>query len=364
MIEIKHLRKEYELATPLTDVNVTINSGDVIAVIGPSGTGKSTLLRCINRLEEPTSGQIFVDGEEITSKKCNVDKIRRKIGMVFQSFNLYEHLTVLENCMIAQTSIYKKGKEEAKKKSLEMLSLVGMDKKADQYPSQLSGGQKQRVAIARTLCTDPEIILFDEPTSALDPLTVGEVEKVISDLASSGRTMMIVTHGMDFAKKISNRVLYMDKGIVYEDGTPNQVFDNPQNERTRKFIKQLQCLEIVLYKLTSDFAQEIGKIYRFCKEHNLDATKTENIISAYEEIRSFILANGRDDLDYCKFSFEYSEKDDMITMSVIPYGEVRLKISLEDMDNTPEIRILFIRTKKFAKENCDEGVGYRFTYWF
>ena len=239
MIKIEHLRKEYPNAVPLKDVNVEINEGDVIAVIGPSGTGKSTLLRCINMLEKPTSGHIWVNDVEITDPKCDLCKVRQKLGMVFQSFNLFGHLTVIENIMLAPVELLKKSKKEAYEDAMRLLRMVGLAEKGLNFPDVLSGGQKQRVAIARTLAMDPEIILLDEPTSALDPTMVGEVRAVIRELAGSGKTMMIVTHEMNFARSISNRVFYMDGGGIYEDGTPEQIFDAPQRENTRRFIRKL-----------------------------------------------------------------------------------------------------------------------------
>ena len=239
MIELRHLRKEFDDVTPLEDVNLTINDGDVIAVIGPSGTGKSTLLRCINMLTPPTSGDIIVNGQVITDKSCDINEVRKKMGMVFQSFNLFGHMTVVENIMNPQITLLGKSRQDAYDYAMELLHKVGLGSKALSYPDELSGGQQQRVAIARTLAMDPDIILFDEPTSALDPSMIGEVQSVIGMLAKSGRTMMIVTHEMDFAKKIANRVLFMDGGGIYDDGTPKQIFDNPQKEKTKRFIHRL-----------------------------------------------------------------------------------------------------------------------------
>ena len=215
MIEIKHLRKEFDDETiPLKDINVTINNGDVISIIGPSGTGKSTLLRCINMLCEPTSGSIIVDGQDITKRGCNLNEVRKKMGMVFQSFNLFGHLTVIENIMNPQITLLGRSRQEAYDKAMYLLDSVGLSSKVFSYPDELSGGQQQRIAIARTLAMDPDIILFDEPTSALDPSMIGEVQSVIKVLAKSGRTMMIVTHEMDFARKISNRIFFMYDGTI------------------------------------------------------------------------------------------------------------------------------------------------------
>ena len=255
MITLCHLRKEYPNATPLKDVNAVIRDGDVISVIGPSGTGKSTLIRCINMLDIPTSGQIIIDGEDITDPKCDIPNIRRKVGMVFQSFNLFSHLTVIENVMYAPIRLLHMSRQQAYDKAMEVLHSVGMDSRAMNYPDMLSGGQKQRVAIARTLCMNPEIILFDEPTSALDPTMVGEVEAVIRKLAKEGHTMMIVTHEMRFAKEISNRVFYMDQGEIYEEGTPEEIFEHPQKELTRRFVNQIKIFKTEFDSTSLDYAE-------------------------------------------------------------------------------------------------------------
>ena len=229
MISIRHLRKEYPGVTPLKDVSAEIGRGEVISIIGPSGTGKSTLLRCINLLEKPTSGEIIINGQAITDPKCRVHLLRRKMGMVFQSFNLFNHLSVLDNVCIGPVKLLGKSRKEAEAKAMELLKLVGMAEKADAMPDELSGGQKQRAAIARCLSMDPEIILFDEPTSALDPTMVSEVLSVIRALARQGMTMAIVTHEMNFARDVSTRVVYMDEGIIYEIGTPEEIFEHPKH---------------------------------------------------------------------------------------------------------------------------------------
>ena len=239
MIRIEHLRKEYPTAVPLKDVNIEIHKGDVISVIGPSGTGKSTLIRCINLLDQPTSGKIFIDEEEITAKGADVARIRRKMGMVFQHFNLFPHMTVIENIMSAPMDLLGKSKQEAYDKGIELLRKVGLADKALNYPDVMSGGQKQRVAIARTLAMEPEIILFDEPTSALDPTMIGEVQAVIRMLAKSGITMMIVTHEMEFARNVADKVIFMSDGVIEEEGTPEEVFDNPKSERLQTFLAKV-----------------------------------------------------------------------------------------------------------------------------
>ena len=240
MIEVRHLRKEFDDNTiPLKDVSITINNGDVISIIGPSGTGKSTLLRCINMLTEPTGGEILVDGQDITARGCNLNEVRKKMGMVFQSFNLFENLDVLENTIVAQTTVLKRERSEAEKIAKENLEKVGMGERYWQAkPKQLSGGQKQRVAIARALSMNPDAILFDEPTSALDPEMVGEVLKIMQDLAQEGLTMIVVTHEMEFARDVSHRVIFMDKGVIAEEGKPEDLFTNPKEERTREFLQR------------------------------------------------------------------------------------------------------------------------------
>ena len=225
MISIRHLCKEYPGVTPLQDVSVEIKKGEVISIIGPSGTGKSTLLRCINLLETPTKGEITVGGVVTTDKKCKVNLVRRKMGMVFQSFNLFAHKTIIENIMMGQVDLLLRSRQEAYDRGMELLRTIGLADKALAYPDELSGGQKQRAAIARTVAMEPEIILFDEPTSALDPTMVGEVLSVIRGLAGQGMTMMIVTHEMKFARDVSTRIFYMDQGGIYEDGTPEQIFE-------------------------------------------------------------------------------------------------------------------------------------------
>ena len=253
MIELIHLRKEYESAVPLKDINVTINDGDIISIIGPSGTGKSTFLRCINMLERPTSGKILIDGVDVTDPKCDLGKIRQKVGMVFQSFNLFGHLTVIENIMLAQIDLLGRSAQEAYDKGMQLLKTVGLSEKALEYPDILSGGQKQRAAIVRTVAMDPDTILFDEPTSAIDPAMVGEVQAVIRRLAQTGRTMLIVTHEMNFARAICNRVFYLDEGGIYEDGPPEQIFDDPLKEKTRWFIRKLKGLELMISGKGYDF---------------------------------------------------------------------------------------------------------------
>ena len=238
-ILVEHLVKKYGDNTVLNDINVSINEGDVVCVIGPSGSGKSTFLRCLNQLEEASSGDIIIDGAYLTDKNTDINQVRQHIGMVFQHFNLFPHLSILENIVLAPTDLGRLSKDEAEKKALELLERVGLADKKDAYPDSLSGGLKQRVAIARALAMNPDIMLFDEPTSALDPEMVGDVLGVMKDLAKQGMTMVIVTHEMGFAKEVANRVMFIDGGNFLEDGSPEQVFENPQNPRTKDFLDKV-----------------------------------------------------------------------------------------------------------------------------
>ena len=238
ILEIKHLQKSFGTNNVLRDIDFTIYPGDITSIIGASGSGKSTLLRCINVLERPTGGEILHNGKNILDKSNNVAAYRAKVGMVFQSFNLFDNMTVLENCTIGVTKVLKKDKKYAEDLAMKYLTQVGMSPYINAKPKQLSGGQKQRVAIARALCMQPEVLLFDEPTSALDPEMVGEVLDVIRSLAEEGMTMIIVTHEMAFARDVSTRTIFMDKGVIAEEGTPQQLFSNPQNPRTKEFLSR------------------------------------------------------------------------------------------------------------------------------
>lgn len=238
-IIVKDLVKKFGENTVLNNINTTINEGDVVCIIGPSGSGKSTFLRCLNRLEETTSGSILISGDDLTAEKTNLNQIRQHIGMVFQHFNLFPHLSILENIILAPMDLKKMSRKEAEAQAILLLESVGLADKKNSWPESLSGGQKQRVAIARALAMQPDIMLFDEPTSALDPEMVGDVLNVMKRLAKQGMTMVIVTHEMGFAKEVANRVMFIDEGNFLEDGTPEQIFNNPQNERTKDFLNKV-----------------------------------------------------------------------------------------------------------------------------
>ena len=239
MINVENLSKNFGNLKVLKNISTTINKGEIISIIGPSGSGKSTFLRCINKLEEPTEGHIYIDGMDLMDKNTDINKIRERVGMVFQHFNLFPNMTVLENLTLSPTMVKKESKEEAEKYALYLLEKVGLSDKANSYPTQLSGGQKQRIAIARALAMKPEVILFDEPTSALDPEMIKEVLDVMRDLAKEGMTMLIVTHEMGFARNVGNRILFMDNGEIIEDCSPKDFFENPSNERIKDFLNKV-----------------------------------------------------------------------------------------------------------------------------
>ncbi|SFQ29018.1 putative lysine transport system ATP-binding protein [Desemzia incerta] len=238
-IEINHLKKNFGKNEVLKDISLSVTKGEVVTIIGSSGSGKSTLLRCINLLEKPTSGEIIYKGENVLKKGYSLPKYRKNLGMVFQSFNLFNNMNVLENCVTGQVTVLKRDREEAEKIAQENLQLVDMERYVNAKPNQLSGGQKQRVAIARALSMNPDVMLFDEPTSALDPEIVGEVLKTMKHLAETGLTMVIVTHEMGFAKEVSDRVIFMDKGVIAESGTPEEIFNHPKEERTKAFLSRV-----------------------------------------------------------------------------------------------------------------------------
>ncbi|MBN2840423.1 MAG: amino acid ABC transporter ATP-binding protein [Coriobacteriia bacterium] len=240
MVRIEGLHKSFGTLEVLKGVDLNVARGEVVVILGPSGSGKSTMLRCVNRLEEPTSGHIFIENDEVTDRKTDINKIRERVGMVFQSFNLFPHLTAKSNIMLALRKVKKLDKDEAEKIAIDGLARVGLADKADVYPIMLSGGQQQRVAIARALAMDPHVMLFDEVTSALDPELVREVLDVMKELAKGGMTMLVVTHEMGFARDVASRVVFMDEGVIQEQGTPQEVFDNPQNDRTKDFLGHIR----------------------------------------------------------------------------------------------------------------------------
>ena len=284
MIQVEHLSKRYGDVAVLKDVTTEIRKGEVVAIIGPSGTGKSTFLRCLNGLERPSGGAIRVDGIDLLDRRTDVSKVRQKMNMVFQSFNLFAHLSALENLTLAPVKLKGLHKDAAQAKALELLRLVGLAEKAHLYPDELSGGQQQRVAIARCLAMEPEIILFDEPTSALDPTMVSEVLSVIRRLARDGMTMAIVTHEMAFARDVSNRVLYMDDGVIYEEGTPEEIFGNPRRGKTRAFVNRIRTYTCRIDSPDFDLYAMNARIEAFCDKHILPRAMRHNLLLAVEEL--------------------------------------------------------------------------------
>lgn len=349
MISIQHLRKEYGNAVPLKDVNATISKGEVISIIGPSGTGKSTFLRCLNRLEEPTSGTIVVNGVDTGARDCRMNLVRQKMGMVFQSFNLYNHMNVIENIMYAPMKVLKLSREEAYERGMKLLRTVGLGEKELNYPDQLSGGQKQRVAIARTLAMEPEIILMDEPTSALDPTMVGEVLAVIRQLAKDGMTMLIVTHEMRLAKTVSTRVFYMDQGVIYEDGTPDQIFNHPQKELTRRFINGLDGIRKNFFRDKLDYLGFMSEIRAFALKKMFTPEMLYRIEAVIEEVYLQSILSVLDEKTEMDFSMEYSEKQGTCEI------KFRWKAAPADpLSSMDEI------SRKLA-EHAARDMGYRYT---
>lgn len=344
LIRIEHLQKAYPNATPLSDVNTSIRRGEVITIIGPSGTGKSTLMRCINRLETPTAGTITVFGENVCERKTDLNQIRRRMGMVFQSFNLFGHLTVIENVMLAPTVLKKQPKQEAYENAMRLLRSVGVAEKALNYPDELSGGQKQRVAIARCLAMEPEIILLDEPTSALDPTMVGEVQAVIRQLSAEQYTMMIVTHEMKFAKDVSSRIFYMDQGIIYEDGTPDEIFEHPQKKRTRAFVKRLRTLEYIITSKNFDLYDMNTKIEEFARKNLMTPLQVRHAQLVLEELLTHFIIHHTEDIHV---HVGYFEVDGTVEITLHYGGEGYDPFSESETD---DLAMLLIRQYVQAHE--------------
>ena len=354
MIKVNHLSKIFHnpdgsTVEVLKDVNCEIQPGEVVSIIGPSGTGKSTFLRALNMLDPPTGGEIWIDGENIMQKGYPLDKLRRKMGMVFQSFNLFPHMTILENVTFAPIKLLNKPAEEANEEALSLLKKVGMAHKANVFPSQLSGGQKQRVAIARALAMKPEAILFDEPTSALDPTMVGEVLSVIRQLAKEGMTMLIVTHEMKFARDVSTRIFFMNEGIIYEDGTPDQIFNNPIRSATKAFVQRIHKQVFEVSTESPDFdPYEMGtEMARFCMKYGIPQYGESASVVLREMLRC-LLPDYRD-----------------ITVR-LTYGEIKnvaaLDFMIKDLAHspiTPEMDLSMI--KEYSKEIIEEPtkLGFR-----
>ena len=355
MIKVENLSKRFGELRVLEDVNVEIGRGEVVSIIGPSGTGKSTFLRCLNLLETPSGGRIEIDGTDILGKGVKITKLRQKMGMVFQAFNLYAHLTVLGNLTLGPVKLLGKTREEADAGAMELLKAVGLSEKAESYPDELSGGQKQRVAIARCLAMDPEIILFDEPTSALDPTMVGEVLGVIRRLVRDGMTMAIVTHEMDFARSVSTRVLYMDEGIIYEAGTPDEIFENPQREKTRAFIQRIRKFQARIAGSGFDLFQLHANIESFCARHTMDKQVVNNILLIAEEMLVHILPPFSGDKGEIDLTLEYSEKKCDFQFHFEYPGRQSNPLTNSEQDHLP--LLLVTETAKNINYSFDNGIN-------
>ena len=286
MIKFSHVMKKYENITPIKDINYEIKEGEIVSIIGPSGTGKSTLLRMINGLEKPTSGKIYVDDIEVNDK--NKKEITKKVSMLFQNYNLFNHLSIIENLMIAQVEILKRSKQEAYDKSIELLKEVGLLDKENSYPHELSGGQKQRIALARALAMDTKYLLLDEPTAALDPKLVSEVKELILKTAKMGKTILLVAHSMKLTRDVSDRVIYLDEGIIYEEGTAKEIFENPKKINTQYFVKNQRTIEIVINNLES-FEDNTKELIEFCTKHNISLKQSNKLLLVFEEVVRQIL---------------------------------------------------------------------------
>lgn len=352
LIETRHLQKVYSNVTPLRDVNITIDRGDVVSIIGPSGTGKSTLIRCLNLLETPTGGEIYLDGQNITAGEMPIHKVRQKVGMVFQSFNLFAHKTVIENVMMGPIDILGMGKQEAYDKASQLLTRVGLDKHFFAYPDELSGGQKQRVAICRAMMMEPDVLLFDEPTSALDPTMVGEVTYVIKQLADRGVTMMIVTHEMNFAKEVANRVFYMDEGGVYEEGTPEEIFERPSKEKTKEFICRAATYERILSDVVKDFESVVSDIDAFAVKESISPVLQYKAVMVIEEMLTGIIAS-REDIakEQIKLKMSYYAKNQSLEIGFFYGGKSENVLNCVPDDNLS--KTLIMHQMKDVTWECD-----------
>lgn len=336
LLKIEHLQKAYKEVIPLKDVNLTVSPGEIISIIGPSGTGKSTLLRMINRLEDATAGKIYLRDMEITSPDCDISQARQKIGMIFQSFNLFPHLTVAENIMAAPVALKKRPRQEAYDKAKELLASVGLADKTFSYPDELSGGQQQRVAIVRALAMEPQLLLLDEPTSALDPTMTGEVEAVIRKVADSGVTMMMVTHSMELAQRVSSRILYMDEGGIYEDGTPQEIFSNPKRERTRQFVGQMKVLEINIDSPDYEFYGCNAALESFCRKNEIATSVMHALMILFEETCAQILLPRLKE-PKIRWRLEYSVKSEQAMIWLEYNGE---PFDIRQSDNDLSLKLI------------------------
>ena len=328
MISIKNLSKSFDGRAILRDVSAEIEKGEVISIIGPSGSGKSTFLRCLTLLERPDSGHIFIDGEDILAKNANMPLLRRKMGMVFQSFNLYAHLTAMQNVALSPVKLLGIAPDEAKHKAAGYLRQVGLLEKANNFPDELSGGEKQRVAIARCLAMEPEIILFDEPTSALDPTMVSEVLAAIRALAKDGMTMLVVTHEMGFARDVSSRVFYMDEGAIYEQGPPDEIFERPRKPLTKAFVHRVRRFSHEARFPDFDLYAMNGKIEYFCEKHIFSRKMTRDTLLLAEELFGLYreVAWEGEQAYHAEIQIDYSEKDGSLVVAFVYDGRLNILV--------------------------------------
>jgi polar amino acid transport system ATP-binding protein len=331
----------------LENVNAHIEKGECVSIIGPSGTGKSVFLSCLNALLIPDSGRVFIDGVDIYDKKTDINKVRERMGMVYQSFNLFSHLTVLENIILAPVKVKEIPREAAIEKARELLNTVSLTAKENAYPHELSGGQKQRIAIARAMAMEPQVVLFDEPTSALDPAMVGEVLAVIRAFAKQKITMLIVTHEMAFAKDVSNRVFYMDERSVYESGTPEEIFENPQKEKTRAFVSRLKTLELEIHSAKFDLLEQVSQIELFCNKYSIDRRTIHKSQMVFEEISMYLLQNcfDQNETPSILINVGYLEREKAVEIVISYDGKLRNLFAESDDEaaDDDELGLMMIR---------------------
>ena len=353
MIKIINISKKFGNLKVLENVSTQIAKGECIGLIGPSGTGKSVFLRTIAMLEKPDCGEIFINGTEITKKGIDINKIREKMGMVYQGFHLFSHLNVVDNITLAPIKVKKQDKIVAEKKAMELLSMVGLNDKAKSFPHELSGGQQQRIAIARCLAMEPEILLFDEPTSALDPTMTSEVLAIIRKLTTMGLTMIIVTHEMNFAKDVSNRIFFMDEGGIYEEGTPVDIFENPKRERTKAFINKLKVFSFEIYSKGFDMVTMNVQIEIFCRKYNIDLKKIYHIQLLLEELILEIFKHCYErSKPELAFTVEYSEDSREIVICMTYLAD---RFNPFENDNKEEDNLGMLLVSKISKKS-----GYLF----
>jgi polar amino acid transport system ATP-binding protein len=345
MIKIENLSKSFGDLQILRNIDATIEKGECISIIGPSGTGKSVFLSCLNALLIPDTGRVLIDGLDIFDNHTNINKLHEQMGMVYQNFNLFSHLTILENIILAPVKIKKLPRNTAIEKARELLNTVSLAAKENAYPHELSGGQKQRIAIARAMAMEPQILLFDEPTSALDPTMTGEVLAVIRALAKQGLTMLIVTHEMEFAKEVANRVFYMDCQGIYETGTPEEIFEKPQKERTKAFISRLKTLDLKVQSLEFDLLGQVSQIEQFCIKYNIEHRMINKVQMVFEEMSMYLLKNHFKEAETPDIlvNVSYAEREKDIVISITYSGRLTDPFTETEADEDEALGLLMIQ---------------------